>query len=71
VAGEAALPPQSVIGAGWPIRICWHHDSAFSTYASWAIMNNLSRDSRQNRRRDPFVTGYEAMLDATPDLVAF
>jgi hypothetical protein len=34
-------------------------------------MNNLSRDSRQNRRRDRFVVGDEAMLEAAPDLVAF
>jgi RNA polymerase primary sigma factor len=39
----------------------------FSTYASWVIMNNLSRASRQNRRRDLLVTGYEAMLVAAPD----
>jgi len=39
----------------------------FSTYASWAIMNNLSRDFRKNERRDRFVTGYEAMLEAAPD----
>jgi RNA polymerase primary sigma factor len=39
----------------------------FGTYASWAIMNNLSRDSPKNRRRDRFVTGHEAMLKAAPD----
>ena len=39
----------------------------FSTYASWAIINNLSRDSRRDHRRDRFVTGYEAMLEAAPD----
>jgi len=31
------------------------------------FMSNLSRNSRQNRRRDLFVTGYEAMLVAAPD----
>jgi RNA polymerase primary sigma factor len=30
-------------------------------------MNNMSLGSRQNRRRDQFVTGYEAMLEAAPD----
>jgi RNA polymerase primary sigma factor len=39
----------------------------FSTYASWAIMNNLSRDSRRDHRRARFVTGYEATLEAAPD----
>jgi RNA polymerase primary sigma factor len=39
----------------------------FSTYASWAIMRNLSRDSRRNRRRDRLVTGYETMLVTAPD----
>jgi RNA polymerase primary sigma factor len=39
----------------------------FSTYASWAIMKNLSRDSCQNRRRNLLVTGYETMLEAAPD----
>ncbi len=39
----------------------------FSTYASWVIMNNLSRDLRRNHWRDLFVTGYEAMLEAAPD----
>jgi RNA polymerase primary sigma factor len=39
----------------------------FSTYASWAIMNDLSRASRKNHRRDLFVTGYEEMLEAAPD----
>jgi RNA polymerase primary sigma factor len=39
----------------------------FSTYVSWAIVNNLSRNSRKDRRRDLFVTGYEAMLETAPD----
>ena len=39
----------------------------FSTYVSWAIMNNLSRDSRKDHRHDLFVTGYGAMLEAAPD----
>jgi RNA polymerase primary sigma factor len=39
----------------------------FSTYASPVILNNISRDSRKNHRRDLFVTGYEAMLKAAPD----
>jgi RNA polymerase sigma factor (sigma-70 family) len=39
----------------------------FSTYASWAIVNNLFRDSPKNHRHDRFVTGHEAMLEAAPD----
>ena len=41
----------------------------FRTYALYVIMNNISRDSRKNyrRQRDLFVTGYEAMLEAAPD----
>ena len=39
----------------------------FSTYASWAIMKNLSRDSREKRRRDRLVTGYETTLETAPD----
>jgi RNA polymerase primary sigma factor len=39
----------------------------FSTYASWAIINSLLRGSTRDHQRDPFLTGYEAMLEATPD----
>jgi RNA polymerase primary sigma factor len=39
----------------------------FSTYVSWAILNNLTRDSRTDRRRRLFVTGYEAMLETASD----
>jgi RNA polymerase primary sigma factor len=39
----------------------------FSTYASWAILHNLSRDSSKNRRRDRLVTGHAAMLEFAHD----
>jgi RNA polymerase primary sigma factor len=39
----------------------------FITYVSFVIINKLSLNSRHDRRRDRFVTGYEAMLAAAPD----
>jgi RNA polymerase primary sigma factor len=39
----------------------------FSTYASWAIRNNVFRSPLKQRRRDRFFTGHEAMLADAPD----
>jgi RNA polymerase primary sigma factor len=40
----------------------------FSTYASWAIMNNFSRSiPKEKHRRDRFVTGHEEMFEASAD----
>jgi RNA polymerase primary sigma factor len=40
----------------------------FSTYASWAVMNNFSRTiPKEKHRRDRFVTGHEEMFDTAAD----
>jgi RNA polymerase primary sigma factor len=40
----------------------------FSTYASWAIMNNFARTiPKEKHRRDRFLTGHEEMFDAAAD----
>jgi RNA polymerase primary sigma factor len=40
----------------------------FSTYASWAIMNNFARTIPEERaRRDRLVTGHDDMFEAAPD----
>jgi RNA polymerase primary sigma factor len=38
----------------------------FSTYATWAIINNFARQAPEEKRwRDRFVTGFDGMLDST------
>jgi RNA polymerase primary sigma factor len=40
----------------------------FSTYASWAIMNNFARSIPEEKsRRDRFVTGHDMMFDGATD----
>jgi RNA polymerase primary sigma factor len=40
----------------------------FSTYATWALMNNFTRSlPKENHRRDRFVTGHEYVFEVAPD----